>query len=65
MPVHGALLDVHEVGVLLLWASGIGKSECALELVSRGHRLVADDVVDLRVDGDALIGSSPERRPAM
>ena len=61
MPVHGALLDVHAVGVLLLGTSGIGKSECALELVSRGHRLVADDVVDLRVEEDAVIGSAPER----
>lgn len=44
--VHGVLVDVFEVGVLLLGQSGIGKSECALELVMRGHRLVADDVVE-------------------
>ncbi len=44
--VHGVLVDVFEVGVLLLGKSGIGKSECALELVMRGHRLVADDVVE-------------------
>lgn len=44
--IHGVLVDVFEVGVLLLGASGIGKSECALELVMRGHRLVADDVVE-------------------
>jgi HPr kinase/phosphorylase len=48
MSVHGVLLDVHGVGVLLLGPSGIGKSECALELIARGHTLVADDVVELR-----------------
>ena len=65
--VHGALLDVHGVGVLLLGPSGVGKSECALELVARGHPLVADDVVELRRgaaeerDGPGLYGSAPER----
>jgi len=44
--IHGVLVDVFEVGVLLLGKSGIGKSECALELLMRGHRLVADDVID-------------------
>jgi HPr kinase/phosphorylase len=44
--IHGVLVDVFEVGVLLLGKSGIGKSECALELVMRGHRLVADDVIE-------------------
>ncbi len=44
--VHGVFIDVFGVGILLLGKSGIGKSECALELVQRGHRLVADDVVD-------------------
>ena len=43
---HGALVEVQGVGVLLLGPSGIGKSECALELVRRGHVLVADDVVE-------------------
>jgi HPr kinase/phosphorylase len=58
---HGALIDVLEVGVLLLGPSGIGKSECALELVSRGHRLVADDVVRIRRTPDGrLVGSAPE-----
>ncbi len=42
MMLHGSLLDVHGVGTLLLGPSGIGKSECALELLSRGHRLVAE-----------------------
>ncbi len=47
------------MGILLLGPSGIGKSECALELVARGHRLVADDVVRLRREGDRLIGEAP------
>ncbi len=62
MTIHGALVNVRGVGVLLLGASGAGKSECALELVSRGHRLVADDVVELQLDAEgALQGSAPER----
>ena len=61
MKIHGALLDVHGVGILLLGPSGIGKSECALELVSRGHRLVADDVVEVsRGEGGRLTGCAPE-----
>lgn len=60
--MHGALVDVDGMGVLLLGRSGIGKSECALELVSRGHRLVADDVVELRPGADGrMLGSAPER----
>jgi HPr kinase/phosphorylase len=62
MTIHGALVEVGGVGVLLLGPSGVGKSECALELVSRGHRLVADDVVQLAPDREGhLVGSSPER----
>jgi len=58
---HGALVDVLGVGVLLLGASGIGKSECALDLVSRGHRLVADDVVRLEPGPDGRpVGTAPE-----
>ncbi|MBU0650409.1 HPr(Ser) kinase/phosphatase [bacterium] len=45
--IHGTLLDVYGVGVLILGGSGVGKSECALELVERGHRLVADDLVNI------------------
>jgi HPr kinase/phosphorylase len=61
MKVHGALLDVHGVGILLLGPSGVGKSECALELVSRGHRLVADDVVEVaRLADGHLSGRAPE-----
>ncbi len=58
--VHGALVEVLDVGVLLLGDSGIGKSECALELVTRGHRLVADDAVELRRDGQGrVLGRAP------
>ena len=58
--LHGALLEVFHLGALILGQSGIGKSEAALDLISRGHRLVADDVVVIRRDGLAnLIGSSP------
>ena len=58
---HGTLLEVAGVGVLLLGRSGIGKSECALDLVMRGHRLVADDVVLVASGQDGrLEGSGPE-----
>lgn len=60
MQVHGSLVEILGVGVLLLGASGIGKSECALELVSRGHHLVADDVVCVsRTPDDRLLGRAP------
>ncbi|HEX9860213.1 MAG TPA: HPr(Ser) kinase/phosphatase [Nitrospirota bacterium] len=59
--LHGVLVDVMGVGVLILGPSGIGKSECALELVVRGHRFVADDVVSIRRLNDGrLVGSSSE-----
>jgi HPr kinase/phosphorylase len=59
--LHGTLLEVFHLGALILGPSGIGKSEAALDLVSRGHRLVADDVVVVRRAGPAsLIGSSPQ-----
>jgi len=59
--VHGVLVEVYGEGVLLLGNSGIGKSETAIELVKRGHRLVADDVVDIkRVSAKTLVGSAPE-----
>ena len=58
--VHGVLVDVHGLGILLTGASGIGKSECALFLVERGHRFVADDAVDLVRSQNAVVtGSSP------
>ena len=64
MRIHGALVEVLGVGVLLLGPSGIGKSECALELVTRGHRLVADDVVELerRRGAERLVGRRPPER---
>lgn len=58
--IHGVLVDVYGEGVLIMGESGIGKSEAALELVKRGHRLVTDDVVEIRkVDEETLIGRSP------
>lgn len=59
--VHGVLVDVYGIGVLLTGKSGVGKSETALELVKRGHRLVADDLVEIReVSKNVLIGNSPK-----
>ncbi len=59
--VHGVLVDVYGEGVLITGESGIGKSEAALELIKRGHRLVTDDVVVIRkVSDETLIGSAPE-----
>lgn len=59
--VHGVLVDVYGEGLLITGESGIGKSEAALELVRRGHRLVTDDVVEIRkVSDDTLVGSAPE-----
>jgi HPr kinase/phosphorylase len=59
--LHGVLMDILGLGVLIVGESGIGKSECALDLVVRGHRLVADDAVELRVRADAyLMGNCPE-----
>ena len=59
--MHGALLDVLGMGVMITGESGVGKSELALELVSRGHGLVADDVVELhRITPETLEGQSPE-----
>ncbi|WP_313804427.1 HPr(Ser) kinase/phosphatase [Cytobacillus sp.] len=59
--VHGVLVDVYGVGVLITGKSGVGKSETALELVKRGHRLVADDCVEIRQeDENTLVGTSPE-----
>lgn len=59
--LHGVLVDVYGLGILILGESGIGKSETALELVKRGHRLVADDAVEIKKVGEnTLIGSAPE-----
>ena len=59
--VHGVLVEVHGEGLLLTGDSGIGKSETALELIKRGHRLIADDAVDIRkLSKGSLVGSAPE-----
>lgn len=59
--IHAVLVDVHGIGTLIIGESGVGKSESALELIRRGHRLVADDAVDvIRSGEDILIGSAPE-----
>lgn len=57
--LHGVLVDVYGVGILIIGESGIGKSETALELVKRGHRLAADDAVDIKEIEGALYGSAP------
>lgn len=59
--IHGVLVDVYGEGLLIMGESGIGKSEAALELIKRGHRLVSDDVVEIkRVSDETLIGSAPD-----
>ncbi len=59
--IHGGLVDVYGEGILIMGESGIGKSEAALELIKRGHRLVSDDVVEIKkVSDETLIGSSPD-----
>ena len=57
---HGVLLDIYGEGVMITGDSGVGKSEAAIELIMRGHRLVADDAVELRRISNQLIGSAPE-----
>jgi HPr kinase/phosphorylase len=58
---HGVLLDIYGLGVLLEGSSGIGKSECALDLIAHGHRLVSDDVVEVRrIGAERLAGTAPE-----
>lgn len=59
--VHGVLVDIYGEGVLITGESGIGKSEAALELIKRGHRLVTDDAVEIRrVSEETLVGSAPD-----
>lgn len=58
--VHGELLEVFGVGVLIMGKSSVGKSETALELVNRGHRLIADDMVDISAIDNRLVGAAPE-----
>jgi len=58
--LHAVLVRVFDTGVLLIGESGIGKSECALELITRGHRLIADDSVRAFAVGEKLVGKAPE-----
>ncbi len=59
--VHGVLMDIYGEGVMIMGESGIGKSEAALELIKRGHRLVSDDVVEIRrINEDTLVGTAPD-----
>ena len=59
--IHGVLVDVYGEGVLIMGESGIGKSEAALELIKRGHRLVTDDVVQIsKVSDETLVGTAPD-----
>src|SRR5450631_3047929 len=57
---HGVLIEMYGAGVLITGKSGAGKSECALELISRGHSLVADDVVNIECEDGRLFGSAPD-----
>lgn len=59
--IHGTLMDVNGIGVLITGESGMGKSEAAIELIQRGHRLVTDDITIVKRIGNELIGSSPEK----
>ncbi|MEO7658974.1 MAG: hypothetical protein ABIV48_05110 [Pyrinomonadaceae bacterium] len=59
--VHGVAVSVCDTGVLIIGESNLGKSECALELVSRGAKLVADDVVDIESEDETLYATAPER----
>lgn len=58
--IHGTLMEVYGIGLLIVGESGIGKSECALDLITRGHRLISDDSVRIREIGSKLIGEAPE-----
>ena len=59
--IHGVLVDVYGEGILIMGESGIGKSEAALELIRRGHRLITDDVVEIRkVSDETLVGTAPD-----
>ncbi|MGI8543539.1 MAG: HPr(Ser) kinase/phosphatase [Aridibacter sp.] len=57
--IHGVMLEIYGLGLLIQGESGIGKSECALDLITRGHRLISDDVVTIKKFGEILEGSSP------
>src|SRR5829696_6861107 len=57
--LHAVLVRIFDTGVLLVGESGIGKSECALELITRGHRFIADDAVEVYALNDRLLGKAP------
>lgn len=59
--IHGVLVEVSGVGVLLLGDSGTGKTQCAMDLIAAGHRLVADDVVEINSHDSGLIGNAPDQ----
>lgn len=63
--VQGTLVDIYGVGVLFVGKPGTGKSECALDLIERGHRFVADDLVKIVQRGDILVGSGAEKSPRL
>ena len=58
--IHGVLVEVYGMGILIMGESGVGKSETALELIKRGHRLVADDVVEIKKVEEGLRGEAPD-----
>lgn len=58
--IHGVLMEIHGIGVTITGESGIGKSECALDLITRGHRLVADDAIRIKQVGRRIVGTSPK-----
>jgi len=58
--LHGVLMGMYGIGVLILGESGIGKSECALDLITRGHRFISDDAIFIKKIGESLEGSAPE-----
>ena len=58
---HGVLINLYNVGVLLLGKSGIGKSECAIELLNKGGRLISDDIVIMQNIQGTLVGKAPEK----
>ena len=61
LAIHGVLVNVGGTGILLTGKPGIGKSECALELITRGHKLIADDVIEIAAIDNNLVGRAPER----
>jgi len=63
--IHGTLMDIYGAGILFTGESGIGKSETALELIDRGHRLIADDIVKIKKAGNILIGEGTEKSPSL